>query len=122
MNVLVRLLLWCILVSFPASAMAQEVGQGLLCDTEAQIREVVKLANETHDLEASVEKVNSGSLACGVAPVAFIRGETVGEIRAPEGLRDIVKITIIGVVLPHGIQPVPPMEQFTLFVKQGEEA
>lgn len=120
MNFLVRLLLWCILLTFPAVSMAQEVGQGLLCDTEAQMRDLIKLANESHDFGASLEKVNNGGNACGVAAVAFIRGETLGEIRTPEGVRDIVKVTVIGVVMPQGLVPVPPMEQVTLFAKQGE--
>src|SRR3990167_596511 len=121
MNLLYRLLLWTILCSFPATAMAQETGQGLACDTRKQIEDIVALANESRNFQASLKKVNNGGSACGVIPVVFIRRETVATVRTSDGLRDIVRITVIGLIMQYGMQMVAPLEQFTLFKAKGEE-
>lgn len=121
MNFLCRLLLWTILCTFPAVAMAQETGQGLVCDTQKNIEDIVALANESRNFQASLEKVNNGGSACGVIPVVFIRHETVATVRTADGLRDIVRITVIGLVMQYGVQRIAPLEQFTLFKAKGEE-
>lgn len=122
MNILVKLLLLAILACFPASSMAQEAGTGLICDTADELREVIRLANESRNFEASVEKVNNGTNACAVAAVAFFRGDTVATVQTPDGKRDIVEIVVIGVILPQGFHPTTPLKQYTLFKAVGEDA
>lgn len=121
MNLLVKLLLLAILATFPVSGMAQEVGQGLICDTEAQLREVARLAAETRNLEASIAKVNGSENLCGVVPVAYLMGDRVATIDTMDGKRDIVRIIVIGVLTPEGMMHVPPLPQYTLFKAKGED-
>lgn len=134
-NALTRVALWLLVAAFPMGAVAQQspepvIGTGLLCDTAAQVEEVVALSTQTRNFAASVAAVNakaSGETnACAVASVAYIRGETVKTaIRTPDGPRDIVKITVVGAVLgvEQGVgivRPVPPQDQYTLFTSKGE--
>ena len=124
MNVLCKLLLLAVLATFPVAAMAQEpqVGHGLICDTPDQLKQIVEHTAASRNFEASVEKVNAGTHACGMAQIAYLQGETVGQLRTAEGLRDIVQIMVIAVVLPQGMHPVlPPLVQYTLVAAKGED-
>jgi len=124
LDIAVRVTALLFLLSFPSHGMAQEpeAGFGLVCDKPDQLREIVTLANESRNFEASVEKVNNGTNACGMAQVVFLEHEAHGTLDTPEGKRDIVRITVIGVVMPHGVIPVTPLEQYTLFAKPGVDA
>lgn len=120
MNVLCRLLLLVILASFPVAVSAQESGQGMLCDTRKQIEDFATLANESRNPQASLEKVNDGGSVCAILPVIFVRHETVASVRTPEGLCDIVRVTVLGIGTPFGVQAVPPLEQFILVKTLGQ--
>lgn len=121
-NLLLGVLLGaCLLLLENATARPAELGTGLICDTQKQIEDVVALASESRNFPASLEKVNNGANVCGVAPVVYIRHETVATIRTPDGRRDIVRITVVGLVMPYGVQQVSPLEQFTLFAVKGED-
>ena len=114
-----------LLLSFFAhGAQAQELrtGHGFICDTEAQLREIVRLTKESRNFEASAEKVNNGTDACGFATIVFFKGETVGGVWTSEGRSDIVKITIIANLRWYGAEFVAPLVQFTLLKAEGEDA
>jgi hypothetical protein len=53
---------------------------------------------------------------------ALPQGPNGRDIRTPESVREIVKIVVIGVVMNGGIGPSVPMERFTLFPKEREDA
>lgn len=120
---LAKVAIWLMVLVFPLGAQAQEpeAGVGLICDTPDQLKEIVELATVSRNFEASVEKVNNGSNACGVAQVLYLKGEKVGQVRSPDGLRDIVKIIIVGLVTPQGVMPVPPLVQYTMFPSKDRE-
>src|SRR5688572_26393514 len=111
MHLLTRYLAYALILAFGlyvAPATGEEmpqVGHGLICDTPDQLRQIVEATDSSHDFNASVAKVNAGTNACGMAQIAFIRGNTVGQVRTAEGLRDIAEIQVVGVVMPMGIHP-----------------
>ena len=113
-----------LVVALPA--MAQEIGTGLLCNTQAQVEKVVALTQETHSLQATLAVVNAETPdeknVCGVATVAYIKGKTVkAGVRSIDGVRDIVEITVVGYVVNGLVVFLPPTIQYTLFASKGED-
>jgi hypothetical protein len=105
---------------------AQEVGVVLICDTQKQVEDVVALANQSKDINASIEKVNveAGTTpsACGIGNLAYVKGDTVGTVQTPGGRHDIVKVMVVAVQTQLGfVHVIPPLEQFSLFKTKGED-
>lgn len=94
-------------------AFAQEVGQGLICDTAQQAEEWVAY------VEANDQQEVTG---CMVAQVAFLRGEEAKAILVKRGQIHITKILVIALVTPMGLMRVPPNEQYTIFLQKLEES
>lgn len=123
MNLLVRLLLLAILLSFrPVTVQAQETetGTGLLCDTAEQVEQTIKLYDSIGS--HAIERVNieaNNPVACAVSSVAFVRNKTVKTVGNRQGTFDIVEIVILGALTPVGIQPVNPTVQYTTFKAKG---
>lgn len=123
MNLLIRLLLVAIAVTFPVAVVAQdvEVGTGLICDTQAQVERFVSDFNGNPD--AAITAINGESPnACGVVSVAFVRGQEVSTVRNAQGTFKVTEILVVGVVTPMGFQAVPPLPQFTIFLTKEENA
>ena len=107
-----------VIAMFSVPAMAQEIetGRGLLCDTKEQIERYLAIV-ET-DGAAAVAAVNTEAQkesACAIVPVAYVRVADLSTITNKHGSYKVVAIIVIGVVTPHGVQPVQPLEQVTLF-------
>ena len=109
-------------LSYPAWAQEVEFGTGLVCDEAAQVEQFIVLRAELPDAEAAVAKVNNGTNACGVLPIAFIRGEKKGEARNANGSFDIVEVMVVGISNGPGFIRVPPIIQYTFFRNEEKGA
>lgn len=128
MNFIAKILLAvCFLGVLPAGA--QEVGTGLVCNTQKQVEQYVAAFGETHSGEQSLFRVNSlyegEKNVCAVSPVAFERKKTVNTISGYGGTYDIVEILVVGIpvgriageVVVNGFAK--PETQYTLFRVKG---
>ncbi len=108
-------------MAFMTGARAQEVatGQGLICNTPAQVAEFV--AAYTGDDDAALQTVNATENVCGVMMVAYYAGEEVDTVDTPKGPANIVRIAVIAVNVGLGWQQVPPLAQYTLFLIRGRD-
>ena len=103
-----------------------QVQTGLICDTAEQAMRVGELARKG-DFGSALTTVNLEAAkpsACGVASVAFIADEEVAEVSADNGvkLHRIIRITVVGIKGPGGMQPVKPLTQFALAPSKSVEA
>jgi len=93
-----------------------EVGNVLVCDTQAQVERYVALYHG--DKEAAVRAVNreeNDPKACGVVSAAFVRGPQMATERAENMAFEIVSILVLGVDSQDGLRPVQPAPYFTAF-------
>ena len=109
-----------LLLGFPAQAQENaqeiEVGTNLVCDTEAQVERFVALFNG--DPQAAVDGVNAEAhdpKACAVSTIAYMRGPQLATARNKDTAFQVVKILVVGVVTPSGLEPVTPAAFFSLF-------
>lgn len=138
MNIICKLLIALLLLSFPAAAEAQgevQSGTGLVCDTAEQVERYVSLISETRNPHESLTLVNAEAPGeknvCAVIAVVFTTVRIVKEVRTPEGAMDLAEIRWVGIPIgqvigPEGavvmVQPLPePVVQYTLFRKKGED-
>ena len=101
-------------------AHAQEVGTGILCDTQAEAAQFASLADKGG--QAALDKVNAGAksdTACMAAQVVFLRGKTVQTVINGDGAIDIVEVTVVGTATAQGLVPTQPVVQYTLFQAKG---
>jgi thiamine biosynthesis lipoprotein ApbE len=121
LNAFIRGAMFLFCVTLPMGALAHEVetSQGVVCNTKDQIE---RFALSSHTASEIVAINAENQNACGVVDVAFVRGEQVSRIRTHDATYGIFAITIIGVVTPHGINPVKPTQQFTLTLIDEREA
>lgn len=119
MSFLTRLFLYAALCCFPLVAPAQEMrtGQGVVCDTPAQLEAVIR--HERINVHTAIAEVNAGTNACGYLTIAFIKGEKVGEVPVQSGIYDLLEITILG-VHEGSWRVVHPTKQFTAIFRKGE--
>ena len=121
-TVLLVLAVWC----FPSLGNAQgvEVGTGLICDTAEQVKQFVVAFNGGVGNEAALQAVNAEAKtnACGVASIAYLKGEKVGAIRTKDGNANIHQIVVVGINVGAGWVRGAPMVQYTLFLTKEEEA
>jgi hypothetical protein len=108
-----------------AAAQDIEIGQGLVCDTQAQVERFVAVF--TTDAETALAQVNaeakSDPVACGIGPVAFIRGEKVNQIGIAQRNFAVTKIMVVGVPTAAGVMFFDkPIDGFTLFAIAGRPA
>lgn len=105
-----------IVLLFPPALMAQEAqqGVGLICDTAEQVQDFVKAWDG--DTNAALQKVNATDNVCGVLPIAYIRGEEVGQLDTKNGRAAITEILVIAINVGGGWVRGPPMRQYTLFL------
>jgi hypothetical protein len=106
-------------VSFPAQAaddqtVDYEVGQALICDTQAQAERFVALFHG--DTPAAIGFVNAeqhNPTACAIANVAYVRGPSLGTARNRDDAFEIVRILVIAVQSESAMQPVRPAAYFS---------
>jgi hypothetical protein len=106
-------------VSLPVRADDQavdyEVGNALICDTQAQAERFVALFNG--DAPAAIGVVNAeqhNPSACAIVNVAYVRGPSLGTARNRENAFEIVRILVIGVEAENAVRSVRPAAYFSL--------
>jgi hypothetical protein len=130
MNTLARLALLVLLAPFASPAAAQgiaegiEVGSGLICNASAEVERFLTFRADGGEVADAIARINAdaGPNACGVATIAFSRGEQAGKKQVKEGEVAIVKIVVVGVYANSHWNAVAPTVQFTAFLTKQEEA
>lgn len=101
-----------VVLGLASFASAQEVGRGVICNTEAQM---VKLL-EAEDFRATMHTVNqeAGTAACGPAMFYYVEASVVSKHTWRGSLVDIMEVTVIAVAHPATGQMVPvrPLVQY----------
>lgn len=109
-------------VFFAYKTQAQQIeqGQGIICNTPEQLQSFLQLLNEGVEEPLAIEQVNKEvnvENACGIAIVAYIRGESITTTTIPLGVVEVVKLAILAtwknmawITLPR------PVVQFSYFL------
>lgn len=96
-------------------------GVGLVCDTKEQIESLVKADENSDQFTATLHEINAGKAACGVANIAYIRGDKIGQVRTRKGLHEIFEITVMAADVGGVMRPIPPEKQVIAFLVKGVE-
>src|SRR5262245_60115144 len=104
-----------LVLAAPSGARAQEVevATSIFCDTQSQAEQFV--AHFNGDEQRAAVEVNEEAknpTACLVAKVAHVRGIKISESRKADTTFQIVKILVLGIETPVGMQPVQPSVYF----------
>lgn len=124
-NVLLSALaLLCLLLN-PAAAQSQaESGEHMLCDTQAQIEQVVaNFSRGGMSAEEAAAPINAEQKAnaCATVTVAFARTREVSSVRVPRGVMHFIEIVVVGAMTNHGWTMVsPPATQFIAILEKQE--
>jgi len=100
----------------PAQASDYEVGESLVCDTQAQAERFVAVF--TGNAKAAIRAVNAeeqNPSACAIVNVAYRRGTQIGMARHGDNAFAIIRILVVGIETDDGIRPVRPAAYFSLF-------
>jgi hypothetical protein len=103
-------------LSVPAQAQEYEYGTGTVCDTQQQMERYVALFSG--NAQAAIDAVNAEEhdpTACGLATVSYLRGPQLETVRNKDSAFQIVRILVVGVGTPKGVQAVRPAAYFTVF-------
>ena len=93
----------------PAGAQEVEVATSIFCDTQSQVEQFVDRFDGDVALAAGAVNAEANSPnACMVAKVAHVRGIKLSESRKKDTTFQIVKILVLGIETPVGMQPVAP--------------
>jgi hypothetical protein len=107
-------------VSFPVEAADEEavnyeVGQALICDTQAQAERFVALFHgNAPDAIRVVNAEEHNPTACAMVDVAYVRGPSLGTARNHDDAFEIVRILVIGVQSENAMRSVRPAAYFSL--------
>ncbi len=113
-----RTLMGILFALFVSTAQAQEiqVGQGLVCDTSAQVGSF--LTKDQADPRAALQAVNEEAndpTACVLSRFAFVKGQPGDTVRNEKGSWIVTEILVIAVLTPHGWQRIAPHAYWSAF-------
>ena len=94
-----------------------EIATGLYCDTAQQAERFAALF-DGEDAAKAVNAVNAevrNPTACGVATLAFMRGNPAGSAHVRDSAFEIVHILVLGIETRDGLRPVRPAAYYTVF-------
>ena len=97
------------------------VGSGVICDTQDEVTNFVRLMSE-HDPSGALQKVNQEAatpMACGMATIAFRSGKNLGEVHTDKGTFNIMEIEIVAGSVNGNWQMVPRRTQYTAIPVAG---
>ena len=116
------------LLSLPLCAVAQaqensdtvhghvEYAQALVCDTQKQVERFVVLYNGDQGAAAqAVDREEGDPTACDVVSAAFVRGPQIGTASHGNMAFRIIRILILAVDGPAGMQALKPVPYFAAF-------
>jgi hypothetical protein len=115
MSLTIKIVLWLVLsiliVSRAHTEPVLEEGNGVICDTQAQILEFAS-RNATPE---AIQQINVGKTVCALVNVRYYRGEEVARTTANNKSLQVVKILVVEVNV-HGVWgSIKPEVQYTLF-------
>jgi hypothetical protein len=111
----IRLIPLLATLAAPLCASAQpteyEVGESLVCDTQAQAERLVALFSADAQAAAAVNAEEHDPTACALINAAYLRGTA----RRGDNAFEIVRILVVGIDTPAGIHAVQPSAYFSRF-------
>ena len=108
-------------VSLEPNSEKIHVGSGVICDTQDEVTNFVRLMSE-NDPSGALQRVNreaSTPMACGMATVAFRAGKHLGEVHTDKGTYNIMEIEIVAGSVNGSWQMVPRRTQYTAIPVAG---
>ena len=105
---------FCLALAPRASAQDVTIGQGIACDTPAEVQRFFAILED--DAEVAIEQVNAEvgkKSACGMLYFAFRKGDEVAKGWHAKGSYKVVEATILAVFDGQKWRPVPGMKQYT---------
>ena len=108
-------------VSLEPNSEKIHVGSGVICDTQDEVTNFVRLMSE-NDPSGALQRVNreaSTPMACGMATVAFRAGKHLGEVHTDKGTYNIMEIEIVAGSVNGNWQMVPRRTQYTAIPVAG---
>ena len=106
----------------PQSGKTATVGIGVICDTSEQAEQFVDLRAQGQDIRPAMNIVNRKARrprACGIAAIAFIRGETLDSKPVNGKLVQIVRINVIAGYNGVGWNNVANTTQYAVIETKG---
>src|SRR5262245_4942606 len=100
-------------------------GYGIICNTSQQIQRYLTLYQGKTTAEEAAQAVNVETKnpgGCGMASIAFIAGDYLGEVNVSGGQMRMVQIVVLAMETEKGWQRVPPTVQYTALFLKLEEA
>jgi len=97
------------------------VGSGVICDTQDEVTNFVRLMSDS-DPSGALQRVNREAptpMACGMATVAFRAGKHLGEVHTDKGTYNIMEIEIVAGSVNGNWQMVPQRTQYTAIPVAG---
>lgn len=91
-----------------ARAQSPEEGTGLVCDSAAQVEQVMTTYEKSRNWNAAMVAVNAEKVVCAVSHIAYVKGNKVGEIDTKDGHFNIVEILVVVAFMATGLRPVLP--------------
>jgi len=98
-----------------AKAQTIESGNGVVCDSPAQVEQFIALDTDTKEAIARIN-AQSTSGACEFLDAAYLVGGVVGEASNDKGTWQIRKILIVGLIIGRVTAPVQPYQKYTAFI------
>jgi hypothetical protein len=99
-----------------AQAADYEVGTSLVCNTHTEGERFVALfAGDAQSIIGAVNAEEHNPTACALINVAYVRGSRIGMARHGDNAFEIVRILVVGIETPVGIQAVQPAAYFSPF-------
>jgi hypothetical protein len=99
-----------------AQAADYDVGTSLVCDTQAQVERYIALFSG--DPQTAIDAVNAeehNPTACALVSVAYLRSSLIAVARNRDNAFEIVRILVVGIDTPDGVQAVEPSAYFSVF-------
>jgi len=100
-----------------------KIGVGMICNSPAQAARFVELRSQGRDGQAAMDAVNNEAhdpQACGLAAIAFTKGQTVELKPVANNLVQVVRVNILAGFDGSVWQQVTAMTQYAVMEGEGE--
>jgi hypothetical protein len=100
-----------------------KVGVGMICNSPAQAARFVELRSQGREAQAAMDAVNNEAhdpQACGLAAIAFTKGQTLELKPVANKLVQVVRVNILAGFDGNAWQQVSAMTQYAVMEGEGE--
>ena len=102
-----------------------QIGVGVICNSSDQIKRYlsVKTDSDEASIQKAVQVVNreaNDERACGMAMVAFLVGNEIGNVDVTDGKMHVRQITVLAVAIDGGWRRIQDTVQYTAFFEKLE--